>query len=233
MRVCVYRRLTSALGVIVFLASFIPARSPLGAQRQQEFTQQGLLVSPFKSTEKKLGNHLADEIRGRVGKTASKRELEVIDEKSMINALYNAGFPGDMVPDLSQVRALSRYLRADEYLMGTVENTPAGVRVNAKLILARDVRMQQPLPEAVDPDADRAAARVSAAVAEARRQLVPQRRCENNLREGRAAQAIAKACDSIRARRSRGDVCSRPRSPSEPRRTPSSAWRPRCCASTR
>jgi tetratricopeptide (TPR) repeat protein len=103
-----------------------------------------------------------------------------------------------MVPDLSQVRALSRYLRADEYLMGTVDKTPAGVRVNARLILARDVRMQQPLPEAVDPDADRAAARVSAAVAEARRQLVPQRRCENNLREGRAAQAIEAAREGVR-----------------------------------
>lgn len=194
----VYRRLTSALGVIVGVALLIPSRTPLGAQRQQEFTQQGLLVSPFKSADKKLGNHVADEIRGRVGKTASKRELDVIDEKSMINALFNAGFPGDMVPDLSQVRALSRYLRADEYLMGTVDKTPAGIRVKAKLILARDVRMQQPLPEVVDPDADRAAARVSAAVAEARRQLTPQRRCENNLRDGRAAQAIEAAREGVR-----------------------------------
>jgi tetratricopeptide (TPR) repeat protein len=191
-------RPTNVLGVIVLLTSVVPATNPLGAQRQQEFTQQGVLVSPFKSADKKLGNHVADEIRGRLGKTASKRELEVIDEKSMTTALFNAGFPGDMVPDLSQVRALSRYLRADEYLMGTVDKTPAGIRVNAKLILARDVRMQQPLPEVVDPDADRAAARVSAFVAEARRQLSPQRRCENHLRDGRAAQAIEAAREGVR-----------------------------------
>jgi tetratricopeptide (TPR) repeat protein len=172
-------------------------RNPLGAQRRQEFTQQGLLVSPFKSTDKKLGNHVADEVRGRVEKAANKRELEVIDEKAMSTALFNAGFSPDMVPDLSQVRALSRYLRADEYLMGTVDRTPAGFRVRARLILARDVRMQQPLPEAIDPDADRAAARIAAAVTEARRQLSPQRRCENHLREGRPKEAIAAAAEGV------------------------------------
>ena len=175
-----------------------PSRAPLGAQRQQEFTQQGMLVSPFKSADRKLGNKVADEIRGRVDKSASKRELDVIDEKSMTTALFNAGFPPEMVPDLSQVRTLSRYLRADEYLMGTVDKTPAGIRVNARLILARDVRMQQPLPEVVDPDPDRAAARVAGAVTEARRQLAPQRRCENAMREGRSNQAIDAAREGVR-----------------------------------
>jgi len=156
-----------------------------------------LLVSPFKSADKKLGNHVADEVRGRVEKTANKRELEVIDEKAMTTALVNAGFPFDMVPDLSQVRALSRYLRADEYLMGTVDRTPAGFRVRARLILARDVRMQQPLPEVVDPDPDRAAALIAAAVTEARRQLAPQRRCENNLRDGRPREAITAAAQGV------------------------------------
>ena len=196
---CLVGRLTRALGVAAVLVSPIDAsRNPLGAQRQQEFTQQGLLVSPFKSSDKKLGNHVADEIRGRVEKQGTKRELEVIDEKAMTTALFNAGFPGDLVPDLSQVRALTRFLRADEYLMGTVDKTPSGVRVRARLILARDVRMQQPLPDVVDPDADRAAARVASLVTEARRQLAPQRRCENHLREGRATQAAAAAAEGIR-----------------------------------
>jgi tetratricopeptide (TPR) repeat protein len=172
-------------------------RNTLGAQRQQEFTQQGLLIAPFKSGDKKLGNKIADQIRGRVEKSGNKRDLEVIDERSLTNALFNAGFPPEMVPDLTQVRALSRFLRADEYLMGTVDKTPAGYRVRARLILARDVRMQQPLPDAIDADAERAAARMAAAVTEARRQLTPQRRCENHLREGRANQAVAAARDGV------------------------------------
>jgi tetratricopeptide (TPR) repeat protein len=196
---CLVGRLTRALGVAALLVSaFDASRNPLGAQRQQEFTQQGLLVSPFKSSDKKLGNHVADEIRGRVEKQGNKRELEVIDEKAMTTALFNAGFPGDLVPDLSQVRALTRFLRADEYLMGTVDKTPAGVRIRARLILARDVRMQQPVPDVIDPDADRAAARVASLVTEARRQLAPQRRCENHLREGRATPAAAAAAEGIR-----------------------------------
>jgi len=196
---CVVDRLTRALGVAILITvAFGPVRSPLGAQRQQEFTQQGLLVSPFRSADRKLGNHVADEIHGRVEKASSKRELDVIDERAMTTALFNAGFPAELVPDLSQVRALSRYLRADEYLMGSADKTPAGVRVRATLILARDVRMQQPIPEAVDADADRAAARVAAALVEARRQLAPQRRCENFLREGKGSQAIEAAREGVR-----------------------------------
>ena len=199
MELCVFGRLTRALGAAILLLAIVsPMRNSLGAQRRQEFTQQGMLVSPFKSHDKKLGNHVADEIRGRVDKLANNRELEVIDEKAMTTALFNAGFPPDLVPELSQVRALSRYLRADEYLMGTVEKTPAGVRVTARLILARDVRMQQPLPEAVDPDADRAASRIAAAVTEARRQLAPQRRCENFLRDGKPRQALDAAAEGVR-----------------------------------
>ena len=191
---------TKTIGVTtLLLVVLVPSATRLGAQRQQEFTQQGLLVSPFKSGDRKVGNKAADEIRGRIEKAANKRELDVIDERSMSTALFNAGFPPEMVPDLSQVRALSRYLRADEYLMGSVDRTPAGYRVSARLILARDVRMQQPIPETVDADIERAAARVASAVMEARRQLVPQRRCENAMREGRPTQAIEAAREGVRA----------------------------------
>lgn len=195
----VWRRSALVSGTAVALTIALAPVNPLAAQRQQEFTQQGLLVAPFRSADKKLGNKVADEIRGRVDKSAGKRELDVIDEKSMVTALFNAGFASDHVPDLSQIRALSRFLRADEYLMGTVDKTPSGYRVSARLILARDVRMQQPLPDVVDGDAERAAARMAAAVVEARRQLTPQRRCENHIRESRGSQAIEAAREGIRA----------------------------------
>ena len=194
----VIRLLRGLGGALVITAGLAPAYGPLAAQRTQEFTQQGLLVAPFKGTDRKLGNKIADEIRGRVDKSASNRELDVIDERAMTNALFNAGFPENHVPDLTQVRALSRFLRADEYLMGEVDKTPSGLRVRARLILARDVRMQQPLPEVVDGDQDRAAARMAANVVEARRQLTPQRRFENFIREGRGAQAIEAAREGVR-----------------------------------
>ena len=193
----VIRSLGCWRAAVVITAAVVPAHTA-AAQRTQEFTQQGLLVAPFKSSDRKVGNKIADEIRGRVDKSANKRELDVIDERSMTTALFNAGFPENHVPDLSQVRALSRFLRADEYLMGEVDKTPNGYRVRARLILARDVRMQQPLPDVVDADQDRAAARMASAVVEARRQLTPQRRCENFIRDGRGAQAIEAARDGIR-----------------------------------
>src|SRR5689334_10823443 len=44
---CVVDRMTRALSAAILIAAvFVPARAPLAAQRQQEFTQQGLLVSP-------------------------------------------------------------------------------------------------------------------------------------------------------------------------------------------
>jgi tetratricopeptide (TPR) repeat protein len=187
--------LSAAFTVVTVLA---PVLNPLAAQRRQEFTQQGLLVAPFKSSDRKLGNKVADEIRGRVNKVANDRELEVIDERAMQTALLNAGFPADQAPDLSQVRALSRFLRADEYLMGTVDKTSAGYRVTARLVLARDVRMAQPLPDVIDGDEERAAQRMAAHVVEARRQLTPQRRCENFIRDGKGAQAIEAAREGIR-----------------------------------
>jgi tetratricopeptide (TPR) repeat protein len=200
---CVVDRVTRALGVVILVSAILaPARAPLLAQRQpQEFTQQGLLVAPFKSNDKdkKIGNKVADAIRDRVEKATPKKELEVIDERALTTALYNAGFPADMVPDLTQVRVLSRYLRADEYLMGSVDKVSGGYRVSARLILARDVRMQQPLPDAIDPDPEKAAARVASSLVEARRQLVPQRRCENALRDGRAAPALAAAREGVQA----------------------------------
>ena len=187
--------LSAAFTVITVLA---PALNPLAAQRRQEFTQQGLLVAPFKSTDRKLGNKVADEIRGRMDKVASDRELEVIDERAMTTALLNAGFPPDQAPDLSQVRALSRFLRADEYLMGTVDKTSAGYRLTARLVLARDVRMAQPLPDVVDGDEERAAQRMAANLVEARRQLTPQRRCENFIREGKGREAVEAAREGVR-----------------------------------
>lgn len=199
MGVCTFRRMTRRLvAATVCLVAWVPAWRSLGAQRQQEFTQQGILVAPFKSADKKLGNKVADEIRGRIDKGVNKREADVINERQMTTALFNAGFPPDLIPDLSQVRALSRYLRADEYLMGEVDKTPTGYRVSARLILSRDVRMQQPIPGVVDANPERAAARVASAVLEARKQLAPQRRCENHLREGRAAQAIEAAREGVR-----------------------------------
>lgn len=182
--------------VLSVVLTFAPV---VGSLHAQEFTQQGMLVAPFKSADRKLGNSVADEIRKRVERSVSKRELDVIDERSMVTALFNAGFSADDVPDVSQIRALSRFLRADEYVMGTAAKTPNGVRVTARLILSRDVRMQQPLPDVVDGNPDRAAARMAAAVVEARRQLVPQRRCENFIREGKGREAIEAAREGVRA----------------------------------
>src|SRR5215210_6558429 len=84
---CLSDRAVRALSVAALLFTVIAlASTPHGAQRQQEFTQQGLLIAPFKSADRKLGNKVADEIRGRVEKAGSKRDLEVIDEKSMVTA---------------------------------------------------------------------------------------------------------------------------------------------------
>ena len=192
------RSMPSALLVLLSAGALIPLASPLHAQRRQEFVQQGLLIPPFKAGDRKLGNKVADEVRDRVEKAHNKRELDVIDERKMTDALFSAGYPPDLAPDLTEVRALSRYLRADEYLLGTVEKTQAGVLVRTQLVLARDMRMRQLLPVVVDPDPEAAGAKMAAAVNEARKQLVPHRRCENHLRDGRTPAAIEAALEGVR-----------------------------------
>lgn len=168
----------------------------------QEFTRQGLLIvnfTPRTGADMKLGRKAADAVRSRVGKFVNKREVDVLDGDDIAYRMERAGFNPDTIFELRDVRAIGKYLRADEFVLASVSNGPSGPRISGQLVLFRDERLKQPLAEVTAPKLDSAALLFARSISAARAQLVPERRCENALREGSAARAIAAAQQGIEA----------------------------------
>jgi tetratricopeptide (TPR) repeat protein len=195
-------RYTYAAALIGALLS--GAAAPLGAQRAGalEFTKQGLLIvnfTPSMGADMKLARRAADAVRSRVGRLVNKREVDVIDGAEIAWRLERAGFNPDTTTDAGAIHAIGKYFRADEYLLATVTNTRTGPIIRGELVLMRDERLRQPIPEATNARLDSAAALFARGVALARAQLVPERRCENALREGSGSRAIAAAREGVAA----------------------------------
>jgi tetratricopeptide (TPR) repeat protein len=150
-------------------------------------------VLPLKSADKKVGVQAADAIRSRLSSTYRIKDMYVIPRADVEAILQGSGFPPDEAPDPITARLLAAQLRGDEYLEGAVTKTPAGYRLDTRLVLTRDNAMAQPLPPAEAADVGAAARAVVASIQEARKQLGSVRACENALREGNPAAAVTAA----------------------------------------
>jgi tetratricopeptide (TPR) repeat protein len=179
------------------------AAAPAAAQKAKpEFTRQGLLITTFVprgTADYGFGRKTADEVRGRVAKLSNKREVDVISGGDISWQLTRAGMPEDTLLDEQTIRTLGRLMRADEYVVGSVDRAPNRVRITGRLVLMRDRRMSEPLPTTSAVDLGQAADQFGRAVAAARSELVPQRRCENALRDMQADRALQFAREAVAA----------------------------------
>jgi tetratricopeptide (TPR) repeat protein len=155
--------------------------------------------TPGPGADLRLGRRAADAVRDRVDKLVNKREVEVIDGDNLRTQLERAGYSPDTTFTPGEARAIGRYLRADEFLVAKVTATPNGTRLSGHLVLLRDDHLLQPLPEVTSTRLDSAAQLFAKSIAAARGQLVPERRCENALREGSALRAISAAREGVTA----------------------------------
>ena len=185
---------------IVLLAALSVAARPVAAQRGKkeplEFTKQYVLIvnfNPGPGADMKTARRAADAVRSRVGKWIDKREADVIDGRDISDAFDKAGYSTDSTYTIGDIRAMGRFLRADEYISASVSNTPAGPRISGRIVLLRDEQLRQVLPDATAPKLDSAAALFAKSIGMARQQFVHQRRCENFLREGNGEKAVAAA----------------------------------------
>jgi tetratricopeptide (TPR) repeat protein len=176
---------------------------PAAAQRKtQEFTLQGLLIgnfAPRPGTDIKTARRATDAVRSRVSKLVNRKEVDVIDGGEIKYRMERAGYNSDTTLSMQDFRAIGKFMRADEFIWATVTNGPQGMTISGELVLYRDERLRQPLPDATAPKLDSAAALFAKSIAAARGQLVPERRCENALREGSASRAVAAAREGITA----------------------------------
>ena len=194
------RALAGAAAAIVMLAW--PAAAQRGKKDAPEFTRQGLLIvnfAPAPGTTMKVGRKAADAVRSRVYHLINKREVDVIDGGDVAYRMERSGYDPDTIYDMLAIRAIGHYMRADEFIVASVSSGPAGTRISGQLVLMRDERLRQPLPDAVAPKLDSAASLFAHSITAARAQLIPERRCENALRDGSASRAIAAASEGIAA----------------------------------
>jgi len=197
-----------AASMLAFAASAVAQRAPAPPKPKeppkdgQEFTKQGLLITNFAprpGADMKFARKAADAVRSRVGRFVNKREVDVLDGDDIAYRMERAGYNPDTVLDLRDIRAVGKYLRADEFVIASVANGPSGARISGQLVLFRDERLRQPLPEVSAPKLDSAALLFARSIAAARSQLIYERRCENALRDGSAARAVSAARQGIAA----------------------------------
>jgi len=182
-------------------ASIAAAAAPATAQSGQRTVEPDarILVATFRSTDRGLGVAGADAIRSRVSQEVPQKQLLVIRKEDINGTLAASGYAADSALSPSDMKELAKLMRADEILDGTVTKTPDGVRVDARLLLARDVSLAQPLPPATARNVGDAARQISRDLKEARKQLAANKKCENHLRDRQYDQAIAAAREGIAA----------------------------------
>src|SRR5437868_15336065 len=120
----------------------------MAQKKAPEFTRQGLLIVNFAphGADLGFGRKTGDEVRSRVAKLSNRREVDVISGGDIRYQLTKSGMPEDTVLDEAMIRTLGRYMRADEYVVGTVDRKPKSVRISGRLVLMRHLRLAEPLP---------------------------------------------------------------------------------------
>ncbi|HEY9225557.1 MAG TPA: hypothetical protein VIP11_02840, partial [Gemmatimonadaceae bacterium] len=163
--------LATASVAALMLGIGMPTRATAQRKREQEFTRQGLLITHFTpgaGVDMKTARRAADAVRSRIARLVNDREVDVIDGSEISWRFEKAGYDADTTPSLSDIRAIGRDLRVDEYLLASVSKTATAFTIRAELVLFRDERLRQPLPEATAARLDSAATLLARSLSVAR-----------------------------------------------------------------
>ena len=163
------------------------------AQRRTADPPPKIMIGTFASADKDLGQQTAEALRSRITRDVDNKKLTVIPKADINTTLTASGYSTTEALSANDAKALANILRADEYMEGTVTRTPTGVKVDARIVLARDNSLQQPLPSAEAGKVDQAAQMVAKNYVQAREQLAAERSCYTLFREGKFAAAEAAA----------------------------------------
>ena len=167
------------------------------AQRRPPEPVPRVMVATFQSADKDAGVRAADELRSRIARDVDARKLFVIPKGDISKTLEASGYPTTEALQANDAKALATLLRADEYIDGVVTKTPTGVKVEARMILARDQNLGQPLPPVEAGKVEQAAAAISKSYQAAREQLAGEKTCYTLFREGKNAEAVLMARSAL------------------------------------
>jgi tetratricopeptide (TPR) repeat protein len=195
------RRALTAAGAIAIVAAGTPRLSLAQRNQQQQPGADAtrMLIATFRApaNSPSLGVEVADALRTRVQQENSARTLWVLPRTDINNYLTSSGYKADSALSVSDLKELAKLMRADEIVDGTAARTSNGIHVEARLILARDVSLAQPLAPVDARDAGSAAKAIEKSLADARRQLPDYRKCESALRDQKYTDAAVAARTSI------------------------------------
>lgn len=186
------RRLLGALA-----ATLILPVADAAAQRGSAEPVPRVMIATFASSDKELGRQTAEALRSRVTRDIDVKRLVVIPKADIDGTLSASGYSTTEALASNDAKALATLLRADEYVEGTAIRTPAGVKIDARLVLSRDPTLQQPLPSVEAANANQAAATISKSYQQARDQLAGEKECYTRFREGKHAEAITSARSAL------------------------------------
>lgn len=157
-----------------------------------------LTVQVFRSADKVAGPVASDALRDELIRTYPGPVLWVIEKERLIELLEQSGYPSNEQLARSDENALAKFQRADEYVRGAVTQQEDGQwRVDAELVLTRDLTLVQPLAPALGNRPERAARALIRSLNAARDQLPFEKRCMDHARNQRYAQAIAEADKAV------------------------------------
>ncbi|GAC1659297.1 MAG: hypothetical protein NVS4B3_27430 [Gemmatimonadaceae bacterium] len=190
-----------ALIICPLLAALGAPYTPLHAQSRVVPAADAphLMVLTFRSPDKTSGVQAADELRADATRSIGGRNLYVVPRNDIFKNLEAAGYSTSEGLTDNDAKELAKILRADEIVVGSVTKTPSGYRVESRLVLARDPALGQPLGAYDVGKPGDAAGRIVRALADARKQLDGNRKCENALRAGDTKTATAEANRAIAA----------------------------------
>ena len=189
------RRALTAASAIALSAVTAPrlVHAQTRGQQPAADTPRILIATCHTTTPSTLGVDVAEALRSRVQSENSVRQLYVLSRNDINNYLTSSGYKADSALSVSDLKELAKLMRADEILDCTGARTPNGVHVDARLLLARDVSLAQPLAGVDAKDAGDAAKRVERELSDARKALPEYRRCETALRDQKWPEAAAAA----------------------------------------
>jgi tetratricopeptide (TPR) repeat protein len=185
-------RLRHSRLAITTVAGFLTAFAlPAAAQNQR--TGERVMIPTLQSSDKDLGVQAAEAIRNQLQKQTNIRDLVVVPKADINNSLVSSGYSTTEALAPGDAKALATLVRAPQYVDGTVTRTPTGYKIDARLIISRDMTRGQVLPTAQGAKLDDAASQVAKAIKDARRQLPAEETCHNDVAQGKYQEAVAAA----------------------------------------
>ncbi len=187
----------------------LAAAGSLEAQGNENNTQRALrpgqtkgpnfMVPVMRSSERGLGVSVADAVRDRLMNDNLATSIYVISKKDLRTNLEQSGYSGNDALSSNDMRQLATFIRAEEYIDGTVtRNADGTITLTATLNLPRGDGMEQPFPAVSGAKPGDVAAKMSAEIERARKQIKGATDCLQAARQRQYDDARAAAARGIK-----------------------------------